>query len=144
MTHLYFEIIVCNFCRWHEKVIRKLERRIPSNIYLFKVNYRNRKMCETCSKLAIETERRQWLCFGVFIVNFEHISHLFQVLESYSGGSWRSLVLNQRFIAIYSPLIFLCGILIVLNQCFIVVYSPLIFLYDHRPHTYKDKRWIRH
>ena len=24
-------------------------------------------------------ERRQWLCIGVFIVNFEHISHLVPV-----------------------------------------------------------------
>ena len=29
-------------------------------------------MCEICSKLTIETpERRQWRCFGVFIVNRE-------------------------------------------------------------------------
>ena len=48
----------------------------------------------TCSKLTIEIleqgvkyvqkvtiktpERRQWRCSGVFIVNFEHISHLVQ------------------------------------------------------------------
>ena len=46
----------------------------------------------TCSKSTIETyekvwnmfkinnkntERRQWRCFGVFTVNFEHASHLF-------------------------------------------------------------------
>ena len=30
-----------------------------------------------CSKLTIKTpKRRHWRCFGVFIVNFEHISHL--------------------------------------------------------------------
>ena len=34
--------------------------------------------CETCSKLAIKTpKRRQWRRFGVFVVNFEHISHLY-------------------------------------------------------------------
>ena len=34
--------------------------------------------CEICSKLTIKTpKRRQWSCFGVFNVNFEHISHLF-------------------------------------------------------------------
>ena len=34
-----------------------------------------RKRCEICSNLTIETpERRR---FGVFTVNFEHISHLF-------------------------------------------------------------------
>ena len=32
--------------------------------------------CEICSKLTIKTpKRRQWCRFGVFIVNFEHISH---------------------------------------------------------------------
>ena len=30
-----------------------------------------------CSKLTIKTpKRRQWCRFGIFIVNFEHISHL--------------------------------------------------------------------
>ena len=39
-----------------------------------------RKRCEICSKLIIKTpERRQCRCSGVFIVNFEHISHLFLV-----------------------------------------------------------------
>ena len=38
------------------------------------------KRCEICSKLTIKTpERRQWRRSGVFIVNFEHISHLFLV-----------------------------------------------------------------
>ena len=33
--------------------------------------------CEICSKLTIKTpKRRQWRRFGVFIFNFEHISHL--------------------------------------------------------------------
>ena len=50
----------------------------PAGIYLFKVNNRNtRTRCEICSKLTINTpERRQWRRSGVFIVNFEHISHL--------------------------------------------------------------------
>ena len=35
------------------------------------------KSCEICSKLTIKTpQRRQLHRFGVFIVNFEHISHL--------------------------------------------------------------------
>ena len=35
------------------------------------------KRCEICSKLTIKTpKRRQWCRFGVFIVSFEHISHL--------------------------------------------------------------------
>ena len=51
----------------------------PANIYLFKVNNRNnRKRCDICSTLIIKApERRYWLCSGVFIVSFEHISRLF-------------------------------------------------------------------
>ena len=50
----------------------------PAFIYLLKVNKRNtRRRCEICSKLTIKIpERRQWCCSGIFIVNFEHISHL--------------------------------------------------------------------
>ena len=46
--------------------------------YFFKVNNRNtRTRCEICSKLTRKTpERRHWRRSGVFIVNFEHISHL--------------------------------------------------------------------
>ena len=46
--------------------------------YVFKVNNRNTRIrCEICLKLIIKTtERRQWCHSGVFIVNFEHISHL--------------------------------------------------------------------
>ena len=53
----------------------------PANIYVFKVNKRNiRKNCDICSKLTIKTpERRHWRRFVVFIVNFEHILHLFLV-----------------------------------------------------------------
>ena len=49
-----------------------------AGIYLFKVNNRNtRTSCEICSKLKIKTpERSHWRRSGVFIVEFEHISHL--------------------------------------------------------------------
>ena len=45
---------------------------------MFKGNNRNtRTRCEICSKLTIKTpERRYWRRSGVFIVNFEHVSHL--------------------------------------------------------------------
>ena len=45
---------------------------------MFKVNNRNtRTRCEICSKLTIKTpERCQWRRSGLFIVNYEHISHL--------------------------------------------------------------------
>ena len=40
-------------------------------------NRNNRTRCEIFSKLTVKTpERRQWHDSGVFIVNFEHISHL--------------------------------------------------------------------
>ena len=41
--------------------------------------YRNtRYRCEVCSKLTRKTpEQRQWRHSGVFIVNFENISHFF-------------------------------------------------------------------
>ena len=44
---------------------------------MFKVDNKNtRKTCEICSKLTIRTpERCYWHRFGLFIVNFEHISH---------------------------------------------------------------------
>ena len=47
-------------------------------IYMLKVNNRNTgTTCEICSKLTIKTpKQRHWRCSGVFIVNFEHISHL--------------------------------------------------------------------
>ena len=52
----------------------------PAAINLFKANNRNgRKRCKICSKLTITPERRHWRCSGFFIVNFEHISHLFVV-----------------------------------------------------------------
>ena len=51
----------------------------PAGIYMFEVNNRNtRTMCEICSRLTIKTpQRRQWGRSGVFVVNFEYISHLF-------------------------------------------------------------------
>ena len=50
----------------------------PVGIYLLKVNNGNaRTRCEMCSKLTVYTpEQRYWHRSGVFIVNFEHISHL--------------------------------------------------------------------
>ena len=49
----------------------------PGGNYLLKFNNRStRTRCEICSKLTIKTpKRRHWRRSGVFIVNFEHISH---------------------------------------------------------------------
>ena len=53
-------------------------RAIAVGIYLLKGNNRNtRKRWEMCSKLTIKIpERRQWRRSRIFIVNFEHISHI--------------------------------------------------------------------
>ena len=52
--------------------------RCPVGNCIFKVNNRNTRVkCEICSKLTRKTpERRHSHRSGVFIVNFEHISHL--------------------------------------------------------------------
>ena len=61
ITSLLFSVsvvLITLFWQWRK-------RESPANIFLFKVSNRNtRKKC-------------QWRCSGVFIVNFEHISHLF-------------------------------------------------------------------
>ena len=53
----------------------------PATKYILKVSNRNcRKIYEKCSKSTIKTpKRRQLRRSGIFIVNFEHISHLFLV-----------------------------------------------------------------
>ena len=53
----------------------------PAGSYLFKFNNRNfRTRCEICSKLTVKTpEQHQCRRYGDFIINFEHISHLFLV-----------------------------------------------------------------
>ena len=53
----------------------------PAGICLLKVNNKiARARCEICSKLTIKApERRELRHSGVFIVNSEHISHLFPV-----------------------------------------------------------------
>ena len=70
-THLI--IRQCVFC-----TRRSAKRNIsPASIYLLKANNRNtRTRYEKCSKLTIETPKRRLHRSGVFIVNFEHISHL--------------------------------------------------------------------
>ena len=49
----------------------------PVGIYLLKSNNRNTRIkCGICSELTIKTaERRPCRCYGVFIVNYENISH---------------------------------------------------------------------
>ena len=63
---------------WYAKYSK---RQCPANIYLIKDNNRNTgKRCEIRPKLTLKTpERRHWRRSGVFMVNFEHTSHLFLV-----------------------------------------------------------------
>ena len=50
----------------------------PAGIFLFNVNDGNiRTIYKICSKLTTKTpEQRQWRRSGVFIINFEQISHI--------------------------------------------------------------------
>ena len=77
MDHLYY---VKYFHHWYCTLSS------PAGIYLPKVKNRNtRTRCEVCSKLTIKTpERRYWRHSGVFIVNFEYISHLVLALVQMS------------------------------------------------------------
>ena len=85
----------------------KLIRTNPAGNYMFKVNNRNtRARCEICSKLTIKIpERCQWHRCGVFIINFEHISHL--VLMFLLSTLSRYMLAGKRFIRhrFYFPLI---------------------------------------
>ena len=72
------------YCSFNLQLIIKLIPWLPilnthlAGTYSLKINNRNtRTRCEICSKLTAKTpERRHWCRYGVFIVNFEHISHL--------------------------------------------------------------------
>ena len=85
--HFLWQVFVGNstFLRkWFNEEKLKLatilpQRKHPAGIFLFKVNNGDtRTVREICSKLMIKTpERRQWRpCSGVFIVNFEQVSHI--------------------------------------------------------------------
>ena len=76
----------------------------PAGIYLLKVNNRNTgTRCEICSKLTIKIlERRQRRRPGIFIVNFEHISHLVLVFLLLTFAGWvRVKVTSCRYENIY-------------------------------------------
>ena len=69
----------------------------PSRKILLKVNNRNtRTRCEICLKLSITTsERCHWRLSGVFIVNFEHISHLVLVFLKLTLSWWMPPAMSQ-------------------------------------------------
>ena len=71
-------------------------RNFPAYIYLFKVKFGNRntkKRYEICSKLTLKTPERS---FSVFIVKFEHISHLLLVFEQVNV-SWIKWSNSNKF-----------------------------------------------
>ena len=59
-------------------LVISLRKGFPAGNRILKVNNKNTRIrCEICSKLTIKTpQRHHWRRSGVFIVNFEHISHL--------------------------------------------------------------------
>ena len=68
----------------------------PAGNYMFKVNNRNtRARYEICSKLTIKTPERR---SGVFIVNFEHISHLVPVFLLLTGKSKLGYTKDKKMI----------------------------------------------
>ena len=75
-TEKNLHFLVTNFVK---KLFQKFVGSRQASIYLFKVSIRKaRKRYGICSNLKTP-ERRKWRCSGVFIVNFEHIPHLFLV-----------------------------------------------------------------
>ena len=79
---------------------KNIRKNSQADIYLFKVHIRNfSERCVICSKLTIKTAgRRQWRwrCSGVLIVNFEHISQLFQL---FFGVFLLRMITNHRLIS---------------------------------------------
>ena len=60
------------FLKWN--IGLKLSKSEPSRELPAQQNTRTK--CEICSELTKTSERRHWRFSDVFIVNFEHISHL--------------------------------------------------------------------
>ena len=52
-------------------------KHISAGNYMFKVKNKNtRTRRKVCSKFTIKTPKRYWRRSGIFIMNFEHLSHL--------------------------------------------------------------------
>ena len=94
----------------------KLRTRIPSNIYLSKVNYRRtRKKYEISSKLTIKTtEGRHWRRSGVFIVNFTDftpfssasIDEIERAIASLDLTGGTIIKISQTYVQIWKSIIF--------------------------------------
>ena len=67
-----------------KKITEKLEG--TDSIFIGSRTIDPGKSCEICSKLIIKTPKRNhWRCSCVFIVNFEHIPHLFLFFLIWTG-----------------------------------------------------------
>ena len=83
------------------------------------------KRCEACSKLTIKTvDQVQWRCFGIFIINFEHISHLFAVfllltvnMYIFSGIIFTSYQSFEKTHYHYVNLYFICNLYKINKAC---------------------------
>ena len=106
----------------------------PAGNYIFKVNNKNtRTRREICSKLTIKTqERRRGCCSGVFIDNFEHISHHISHLVFLNAGWERgifspifevtvlqeSIILDCKQLTLAGRVIYLCNCMLYLEVFF--------------------------
>ena len=73
-------------------LVRLLLKTFPSWHLLVQINSRNtRRRCKICLKLAIKPKWRHWRRSDIFIVNLEHIPHLFPV--------FLLLTLNKQMLA---------------------------------------------
>ena len=78
ILHGAYGRLIYRHCKLDQEYCYTLRKPVITCNYIFKVNSRNtRERCEICTKLTIKApDRRHWFRSGVFIFNFERISHL--------------------------------------------------------------------
>ena len=76
------------------------------------------QMFEICSKLTIKTpKRRHWRRFGVFIDNFEHISHLCSIVFI---ANFKQV--NAGWDVLHSVVTLSATALSVLDKCLVLIF----------------------
>ena len=104
---------------------------------MFKVNNKKTKTrCKICPKLTIKTPgQRHWRRSGVFIVNFEHISHLALgfLLMTLSKLIPAGICFASRTVAVFCLLLSLCFAVfcffcLVFNLFFVQIYDQLTLI----------------
>ena len=85
--------------------MKKILAHYPANIDLFKANNRNtRQRCKICLELTIKTPaRRYWRHSGMFIVNFDHISHFFSSVSVVDFEQINVSLVTNNVSIIYHP-----------------------------------------